>query len=119
MPTRPLGTLAPCRTSTQGLMRRLILALLLVSLAVPATAQANRDAMFSIMMDDDQLLYRGDNARDAAMRRMKNLGVDYVRVTVLWSVVAEHAKTDRRGKKRKHFKADDPRTYPKGNWDKY
>jgi hypothetical protein len=100
-------------------MRRLLLALLLVALAVPATAQANQSAMFSIMMDDDQLLYRGDNARDAAMKRMKALGVDYVRVTVLWSVVAEYAKRDRRGKLRRHFKPEDPSTYPKGNWDRY
>ena len=100
-------------------MRRLLLALLLVALAAPATAQANQSAMFSIMMDDDQLLYRGDAARDVAMRRMKNMGVDYVRVTVLWSVVAEHARRDRRGKLRRNFKADDPRTYPKGNWDRY
>jgi hypothetical protein len=99
--------------------RRLLLALLLVSLAAPAAAQANPQAMYSIMMDDDQLLYRGDAARDAAMKRMKALGVDYVRVTVLWSVVAENAKTDRRGKKRPKFKADQPGTYPKGNWDKY
>jgi hypothetical protein len=100
-------------------MRRLIFVLLLVVLALPASAQANQGAMFSIMMDDDQLLYRGDAARDAAMRRMKNLGVDYVRVTVLWSIVAEHAKRDRRGKLRRNFKADDPSTYPKGNWDRY
>ena len=101
-------------------MRRLLLALLLVLTALPAaSAQANQGGMFSIMMDDDQLLYRGDDARDTAMKRMKNLGVDYVRVTVLWSVVAEHAKRDRRGKLRRHFNPEDPRTYPKGNWDRY
>jgi hypothetical protein len=75
--------------------------------------------MLSVMMDDDQLLYRGDEARDATLRRMKALGVDHVRVTVLWEVVAENAKVDRRGRKRRSFKADDPRTYPKGNWDRY
>lgn len=100
-------------------MRRLLLALLLVAVVAPASAQANQDAMFSIMMDDDQLLYRGDDARDRAMRRMKAMGVDYVRVTVLWSVVAEYAKFDRRGKRRANFKADDPSTYPKGNWDRF
>jgi hypothetical protein len=97
----------------------LLLALLLVVLSAPASAQANQQGMFSIMMDDDQLLYRGDDARDAALKRMKNLGVDYVRVTVLWNVVAENAKVDRFGKKRSNFNASDPRTYPKGNWDKY
>jgi hypothetical protein len=104
------------------LMRRLttclLLALALGAAAAP-TASANNEAMFSIMMDDDQLLYRGDAARDAALRRMKQLGVDTARVTVLWEIVAERAKFDRRGKKRKKFKADLPGTYPKGNWDRY
>ncbi len=100
-------------------MRRLLLALLLAALAAPASAQANTETMLSMMMDDDQLLYRGDDARDGAMRRMKDLGVDYVRVTVLWSVVAEHAKFDRRGKRRKGFRAENPATYPHANWDRY
>jgi hypothetical protein len=98
----------------------LLLALLaLTGLGRPGVAHANAQLQYSIMMDDDQLLYRGDAVRDDAMRRMKALGVDYVRVTVLWSVVAEHAKYDKKGKRRKNFKADDPRTYPKGNWDRY
>lgn len=102
-------------------MRRLILLLLAALTAgTVATAPAQAGpAMFSVMMDDDQLLYRGDNVRDASLRRMKNLGVDYVRVTVLWEVVAENARFDRRGRKRARFRADDPSTYPKGNWDRY
>lgn len=69
------------------------------------------------MLDDDQLLYRGDEARDFALRRMKDLGVDYARVSVLWSVVAEDAKSTKA--RRKRFRADDPSTYPAGNWDRY
>jgi len=42
---------------------------------------------------------------------MKALGVDAVRVTVLWSVVAEGKKNNKR--------ADDPAGYPAGNWDRY
>ena len=103
-------------------MRRLLLCVTLAAAlaGVGATAApANQNLMFSVMMDDDQLLYRGDDARDTAMRRMKQLGVDTVRVTVLWSVVAEHAKRARNGKKRRNFEADNPRTYPRGNWDRY
>jgi hypothetical protein len=104
--------------------RRLPVLLLLAVVALaglgrPVAAHANAQLQFSIMMDDDQLLYRGDAVRDAAMRRMKALGVDDVRVSVLWSVVAQNAKYDKHGKRRKSFKADDPRTYPKGNWDRY
>ena len=96
----------------------LLAGLSILAVLAPA-ASANQQSMFSIMMDDDQLLYRGDDARDRAMRRMKALGVDFVRVTVLWEVVAQHAKVDRFGKKRAKFKADDHHTYPKQNWDKY
>jgi len=103
-------------------MRRLLLPVLIAVAAftVPASpAAANQQSMFSIMMDDDLLLYRGDDARDRSMRRMKGLGVDFVRVTVLWEVVAQNAKVDRFGKKRRKFKADRHGTYPKQNWDKY
>lgn len=102
-------------------MRRFLTAcsVALALAAVWAQAASANPSQFSIMMDDDQLLYRGDDARDAALRRMKSLGVDYVRVTVLWSIVAEHAKVDRQGKRRKNFKADNPRTYVKGKWDRY
>ncbi|HVL96746.1 MAG TPA: hypothetical protein VM266_12875 [Solirubrobacteraceae bacterium] len=101
------------------LLAPLLLVLVLAGLAVPAGASANQGVMFSMMMDDDLLLYRGDDVRDDTLRRMKRMGVDYVRVSVLWSVVAEHAKRDRRGKRRRNFRPDNPRTYPRGNWDRY
>src|SRR3954451_18326593 len=85
--------------------------------AVPAHAS---DDQQSIMMDDDQLLYSGDQARDAALNKMAAAGVDMVRVTVLWSVVADHARTG--AKQRKRFNklgAANPRAYPKLNWDRY
>jgi hypothetical protein len=65
------------------------------------------------MMDDDLLVYRDDATRDAAMERMKQLGVDYVRVTVLWSVVAERTRPGR------GFNPRDPGDYPRRNWDRY
>jgi len=78
------------------------LALALVAallLAMPAAAQAS-DTQVSMMMDDDNLLYRGDAVRDQTMTRMKQVGVDVVRVTVLWSVVAERAKSSKRRARR-------------------
>jgi hypothetical protein len=99
-------------------MRRyLFLPLLLLAAAVFAPPAQSSSLLISTMMDDDQLLYRGDATRDATLKRMKSLGVDYVRVSVLWEVVAEDA---RKGKKRKkQFKGDVPRTYPRTNWDRY
>jgi len=99
-------------------LKALPFVLLLLALAAPA-AQANPQGMLSIMMDDDLLLYRGDDVRDESLKRMKALGADTVRVTVLWNVVAQNAKFDRRGKKRRNFKAENPKTYPRSNWDRY
>ncbi len=98
---------------------RLLLVLLLALVAAGATAgpaQAG-PGQISIMLDDDQLLYRGDAARDFALGRMKELGVDYVRVSVLWSVAAENARRGRA--RRRQFRSEDPSTYPHGNWDRY
>lgn len=64
------------------------------------------------MQDDDLLLYRGDAARDAALRRMKALGADTVRATVLWTNVAQ-------GARRRGFVAADHTTYPQHRWDPY
>jgi hypothetical protein len=96
---------------------RLVLATCLVVLALlPAAAQAS-DQQLSMMMDDDLLVYRDDATRDAAMSRMKQLGVDYVRVTVLWSVVAEGARSTKA--RRRRFDPRNPSRYPIRNWDRY
>ena len=93
-------------------MTRPVLATLLALIVLaPATAQASQTQV-SIMMDDDNLLYRGDQVRDQTLTKMRQLGVDVVRVTVLWSVVAERTrKLGARG--------SNPRAYPPRNWDRY
>jgi hypothetical protein len=113
-------------------LRSLLLATLLsTTLAAPA-ARAAQDQV-SIIMDDDQLLYRGDVAASRTLVTARSLGAEAVRVTVLWRVVAEgarlsnreieHLKTDklrdRARAQRKRFKPTDPRTYPTRNWDRY
>jgi hypothetical protein len=92
-----------------------VAALGLAALLAPAAHAST--TQFSIMQDDDQLLYRGNATRDKTLQQMKALGVDYVRVTVLWSIVANGAEST--PAKRRKFKADNPRTYPKLNWDRY
>jgi len=100
--------------------RRLLPALaLLTALLLPSAAQAS-PTQLSVMMDDDALVYRNDATRDATLKQMKQLGVDAVRVTVLWSVVAKDArKTKALDKRFRKLGADDPRAYPKLNWDRY
>src|SRR6059058_1952981 len=73
-----------------------VTALLIVAMAIVAIPARASDTQYSIMMDDDQLIYSGDAVRDAALHKMASAGVDIVRVTVLWSVVANGAKTGHR-----------------------
>ncbi|MDQ3676236.1 MAG: hypothetical protein M3401_05440 [Actinomycetota bacterium] len=112
-------------------MRSLILVLAAGALLAPA-AQASQNQS-SIMMDDDLLVYRGHVAAQKTMTQMKSLGVDTIRVTVLWSVVAERARftpaeiKKLKGKKArraaklqtKRFRGSSPKTYPQTNWDRY
>jgi hypothetical protein len=110
--------------------RLLILAFAFGALLVPA-AHAS-PVQTSIMMDDDLLLYRNDDTAAKALVAMKKLGVDTVRVTVLWKVIAEGARPSkveisklkgsaktRARKQAARFKATNPATYPRRNWDRY
>jgi hypothetical protein len=111
-------------------IRSIVFALVLGALLAPA-AQASPQQT-SIMMDDDLLVYRDDQTAARALTQMKSLGVDTIRVTVLWKVVAESARPtkgelaklkgrakERARKQLRRFKADNPSTYPRQNWDRY
>jgi hypothetical protein len=109
------------RTTLRALMACGALCALLLSAAGvrPAGAAASENQL-SIMMDDDLLIYRSDRTRDATLRRMKTLGVDTVRVTLLWSVVAEEARsTKARDQRFRRLGAENPKSYPAGTWDRY
>ena len=111
--------------------RTFILALMLGAVVAPA-AQASPEQL-SIMMDDNLLVYRDDSTAARALTQMQSLGVDAVRVTVLWKNVAENARFSKaelaklpkgkikRGaqKQSSRFKAANPSTYPIRNWDRY
>jgi hypothetical protein len=120
------------RCAPMTTLRRLLLAtLLLMSLAAPA-AQAAHDQV-SIIMDDDQLLYRGDRISSHTLVTARSLGAEVVRATILWRVAADGARLsnkeierlktktlrDRARAQRRRFKPTDPRTYPTRNWDRY
>ena len=96
-----------------------LLGLIAAALALPGIAHASNEQI-SIMQDDDLLVYRGDAVRDQTLARMKAIGVDAVRVTVLWSVVADGARATKALDKRfLKLGADHPRAYSKVGWDKY
>ncbi len=108
-----------------------LLTVLLVCLCAPA-AHASPDQA-SIMMDDDQLLYRDNVTQTRTLVTMRSMGVEAVRATMLWRIVAEGAdltnkeierikgakNRDRARAQRARFKPTDPRTYPTRNWDRY
>ncbi len=97
-------------------MRRpsLVLIGLLIAALAPASARASATQM-SIMQDDDQLVYRDDATRDKALGEMKALGVDVVRVTVLWrSLASRVTESDARRKDLRN-----PRSYGVRVWNRY
>ena len=116
-------------------IRSIVLALVLGAVLAPPAAQASPTQQ-SIMMDDDLLVYRDDATAARTLTQMKSLGVDTVRVTVLWKTVAEFARFTKadmaklRGEKNtrnraaarrqnRRFKPANPGTYPIRNWDRY
>lgn len=88
-----------------------ILAALALAAALPARAEAS-PSQFSIMQDDNQLVYGTDAQRERALTIMKALGVDTVRVTVLWSFVAPKQALDDDG-------ASNPDAYPRGRISRF
>ncbi len=95
------------------LLSLLLLIAAIGPLGVIRTAPALANPLqISIMMDDDLLVNGTDARRDKALLQMKALGVQYVRATVLWSVVAH-------GTKPGHFNAANPAAYPHHNWDRF
>jgi hypothetical protein len=86
-----------------------ILAVLLALLACASTAHAapTQEATFQ---DDDLLVYGTPEKVAATLDELKRLGVDRVRISVFWAVVAREARP-----------ADpaDHEQYPPGAWDRY
>jgi hypothetical protein len=89
-----------------------VLATLALACALRAPVAHADSTQFSIMQDDDMLLYRGNKTRDQTLAQMKRLGVDVVKVTVLWRNVAQDVE-------RHGFDGANPRDYPRANWDRY
>jgi hypothetical protein len=91
-----------------------VIAALAVALA-PAAAHA-ADDQESTLQDDSLLVYGTPAEQANALDTMKALGVDRVRVTVYWRLVAPDAGSTTKPAK---FDASDPAAYPPGAWDRY
>jgi hypothetical protein len=82
----------------------------------PGVARADSSEL-SIMMDDQPLLYTSNSAALAALERMKGLGVNVVRVSMVWALVAPDPTSTRTP----DFKdgMSNPDSYPYGAWARY
>ena len=97
--------------------RKAILACLasasLVLVAAPgAYAAHDMQAMFQ---DDNQLIYTTPAAQSHTLDILKSLGVQRIRVTIVWRAIAPSPMSA----SKPSFNAADPAEYPPGAWDHY
>ena len=71
-----------------------------------------RAPVATVVQDDAELLHRPRARIAATLDDMRALGVDWVRVTAGWSVIAPAPRATRRPR----FDARDPAAYPEGAW---
>ena len=98
-------------------MKRALLACLLVLLSAgPAAASEEQE---SILQDDPLFVYpRSDGELEQGFKTLRELGVDRLRVSVFWNLVAPRP----RGKRKPSFGPKGsawPDSYPDGVWDRY
>ena len=67
-------------------------------------------------MDDSQLIYTTPNHMAATLQTLASLGVDRVKVSLVWSLVAPNPNSRKRPR---GFDATNPAAYPPGAWDRY
>ena len=90
----------------------MVAVLLLCVLPAGAGASATQE---SVLQDDNQLIYSPPDHVASQLERIAALGVDRIRVSVVWSIVAP----DPGSSTRPRFDATDPAAYPQGAWDRY
>jgi hypothetical protein len=78
-----------------------------------AAAPAAGASVPTILQDDGVILHSTDDGVRQAMQELRSLGIDYVRVTAGWSVIAPQpdSATPPAG-----FDGSDPADYPQQNW---
>jgi hypothetical protein len=92
----------------------LVAAIAALGCAVPSGASAST-TQGSILQDDNQLIYSSPAHVAQVLDELVALGVQRVRISVLWALVAPRPKSMHRPR----FDALDPAAYPAGAWDRY
>src|SRR5947209_20515675 len=81
---------------------------------LPAHALASTTEQ-SMLLDDDQLIYSSTKHMLQTLGTLHSLGVDVVKVSVVWQLIATNASSPRRPK----FDATNPAEYPAGAWSRW
>jgi hypothetical protein len=80
----------------------------------PAAASAS-GTQETIFQDDGQLIYSSPRHMAQTLRQLKALGVDRVKASLVWWLVAPNPQSTHRPR----FNAADPAAYPPGAWERY
>lgn len=78
----------------------------------PAHASTTQESTFQ---DDNRLVYDTPENVAATLDELKALGVDRLRLSVFWKIVAPEPMS----RQKPDFDASDPGAYPPGSWDRY
>lgn len=84
-------------------------------LAAPGSPAHAAKTQESTFQDDNRLVYDTPENVAATMDELKALGVDRLRLSVFWKVVAPEPLS----REKPAFDAADPQAYPPGSWDRY
>ena len=96
---------------TTALRTALLVGALTLLLAAPAAASKTQE---SIIEDEQQLLERGPDVRNATLDEMSSLGADTIRSLVIWNRIAPAGSRRPAG-----FDGANPAAYPAAAWDPY
>lgn len=96
-------------------MRRALLHAVVASLLLASAAHAS-PSQESWFQDDNKLEFSESADVARTLDRLRSLGVDRVRVSVFWLVVAPGAG---QAEKPRGFDGSDPDAYPQANWERY
>ncbi len=69
----------------------------------------------SMLFDDDQLIYSSTKHMVQTLQTFHALGVDVVKVSVVWQLIAPNANSSQRP----NFDATNPAAYPQGAWSRW
>jgi hypothetical protein len=93
----------------------LVCALAVIQFTVPSPARASGDEV-SMLLDDDQLIYSSTQHMVQTLQTLHALGVDVVKVSMVWQLVAPNFSSTQRPA---NFDATNPAAYPPGAWTRW